>query len=241
MTELTLCIAGPWADRQDFMRQVITHPPEGRYMYLGGILADAKAKQHVKLAHGARDPDLVEAFRMAGRGLDDAALAAIDAHASVVYLQVPTPFDAQLEILRKFCGMLRDIGGFALKVESSGVAHTMDGWLELLDGSGFDLYRSVVTLVGGEREYYSCGMHVFDLPDCAVPRSLSAEIAADLMNRFNYYCFAEKPELADGHTFSLAPDAPYYRLRCVKDMRHDAEDLFHNPQGLWFLSPLQQQ
>lgn len=239
MTELTLCIPGPWADREDFMRRVITFPPAGRYMYLGGILADVAAKQHVKLAHVDRDPGLVDAFAIAGRGsLSERTLQAIEAHGSFVFLQFPTPITAQLAPIAKFVGMLRAIGGLAVKVESSGVAHEIEEWLAMLAGGAFDQYRSVVTLIGDERTYYSCGMHLFDLPDCSVPRSLSPEVAADLMNRFNVYRIAERPVLQAGHTFSVDTDAPHFRLGHAADVRHEADDLFHNPHGLWLLSPM---
>jgi hypothetical protein len=239
MPELTLCIPGPWQDREAFMRAVVTLAPAGRYMYLGGVLADVTAKQHVKVAHAPREPELAEQFAAAGRGtLSDSTLQAVAAHGSLVFVQFPAPITAALPLILKFSELLRTLGGVAVKVESSGVVHEIDAWVELIGGGAFDQYRSIVTLVGDERSYYSCGMQVFDLPDCAVPRSLSPEVAADVMNRFNLYRIVEAPEFADGHTFSVDEQSPRLRLRHVPDVRHDADDLFHNPHGLWLLSPM---
>jgi hypothetical protein len=57
------------------------------------------------------------------------------------------------------------------------------------------------------------------------------------MNRFNMYQIIEQPRLASGHTFSLDADSPVFQLDLLPDTRHEEEDLFHNPQGIWLLSP----
>jgi hypothetical protein len=105
---------------------------------------------------------------------------------------------------------MKRAGGLAVKVESSGVAHEWDRWFSLLSGSTFDAYCGAVTLIGDSDRYYSCGMHHFGLPESSLPTSIAIGEAADFMNRFNLYQIIERPELATGHTFSLAPDAPYY-------------------------------
>lgn len=238
MSDLTLCIPGPWQDRDDFMRRVITFPPEGRFMYLGGLLADVPAKEHVKVVHVGRESEVAGEFERAGRGeLSDATLQAIAAHGSFAFLQFPTPLPSQLAAIVKFCELFRAIGGIAVKIESSGIAHEFDTWLELLAGNAFDQYRSVVALAGDERSYYSCGMHLFDLPDCSVPRSMAPDVAADVMNRFNMYVLLERPRFEDGHTFSVDENSPRFRLKHVPDVRHAEDDLRHNPQGLWLVMP----
>jgi hypothetical protein len=82
-------------------------------------------------------------------------------------------------------------------------------------------------------------MHHFWLPDCQISRQTPIEEAADSMNRFNYYQISEHPTLESGHTFSLTPDSPYYRLTLVADLRHDADELFRNPNGLWTMEKVE--
>ena len=130
---------------------------------------------------------------------------------------------------------LRSAGGIAVKVETAGVAHEWARWEELLAGSLFDQYTAVVTLVGGDAYFHSCGMHNFGLPDCEVPDTLPLEEAADLMNRFNIWLLGEAPVLAEGHTFSLTTEGARYRLSCQDDLRHDPDHCFYNPHGLWRL------
>lgn len=238
MSEITLCIPGPWMDRSDFLRSVITHAPVGQFMFAGGILADVQAKDHVMATVVDHDPALRRAFDLAGqRQLDEATLAAVAAHQSVAFLFLEGDVRALRPQLIKYSELLRDLGGTAVKIDSCGVAHTWARWLELLgSGQDWDLYCAAVVLVGDDDHYYSCGMHHFGLAECAVPRTLDPADAADLMNRFNMWRIAEDPVFESGHTFSLDADAPRWRLALTEDTRHAADEGFYNPEGVWVLS-----
>jgi hypothetical protein len=236
--ELILCIPGPWEDQRDFLRQVVTLEPKGRYMFAGMILADVHARDHISLEFYAVDPQLPRAFEIAGQGkIPPEILRQIGQHSSVVYLLFPLDLPDQRERLLKFSQVVQRVGGIAVKVESSGVAHTWERWSTLLSGNPFDLYCAVVVLLGDEDVYYSCGMHHFGLPECALPRSVPIDKAAELMNQFNFWQIMERPKLGFGHTFSLSADSPHYRLTLVQDSRHSSDELFHNPHGIWHLDP----
>jgi hypothetical protein len=235
--EAIICIPGPWADRGEFLRVIIEQEPAGAFIFAGGILAHPSGKDHVPLEFCDPYSEMREAFRIAGQSrLSQPTLEAIHAHRSIAYLHFPMDWLEQRERRKKFTGVLRRAGGLAVKVESSGVAHEWDRWFSLLSGSTFDAYCSAVTLIGDSERYYSCGMHHFGLPECSLPRSIAIGEAADLMNRFNMYRIVERPQFASGHTFSLDADSPHYRLALSPDSRHDADDLFHNPHGVWNLS-----
>jgi hypothetical protein len=178
------------------------------------------------------------AFQIAGRGqILPRTIGAIARHSAVAYAHFPLAILGQQERLRKFTAPLQQAGGFAVKIESAGVAHEWDAWERLLTTPDlFDLYTGFVTLVGGEQHYYSCGMHHFDLPDTQVPRSLPDSDAAILMNQFNFYQISESPSLEVGNTFSLSAESPRYALARVEDSRHPQDHLFHNPYGLWDLA-----
>ena len=176
------------------------------------------------------------AFDLAGQGkLTDEVLDAVDGHASVVYLRLPPSLLDQRIQAAKFTRLLQSIGGAAIKVETAGVAHTWERWNQLMAGTPFDVYTAAITLVADDEYFYSCGMHNFSLPDCEVSRSLGIEVAAELMNKFNYWRLTEKPVLEDRQTFSLTSAAPRFRLLRVKDARYEAGDTFFNPRGLWRL------
>ena len=232
--EAMLCIPGPWEERREFVQRVVTHTT-GEFMFAGGILANPKAKDHVALEFCEPYEDMRRAFEIAGQGkLPQELLDQIAAHKSVVYMRFPLDVIAQRERMLTYTTLLQQLGGFAVKVESTGIAHAWDVWGQLLSSEDcFDQYRCFVVLIGDDQHFYSCGMHHFGLPDCQISREIPAEEAAETMNRFNYYQISEQPTMEPGHTFSLTPDAPYYRLALVSDDRHGPDDLFRNPTGLW--------
>jgi hypothetical protein len=235
--KLLLCIPGPWADRSDFLRQVITSEPIGQYMFAGMMLADVHEKDHLPLEFTIADPDMGTAFKIAGQGkIPEETLTKIGEHRSVVYLHFPLDIRGQRERLVKYTQLMQRLGGLAVKVESAGKAHSWERWFKLLNGSPFDLYCSAVVLIGDTNHYYSCGMHHFGLPECAVPNTVDIGEAADLMNRFNLWQIDEAQNLNTGHTFSLSADAPRYRLALQADDKHEADDAFFNSHGLWYFS-----
>jgi hypothetical protein len=235
--ELIICIPGTWKDRTDFISQTITSEPPGRFVFAAGILADITAKDHVPLDFCPADPNILKAFEIAGQGeIPPEILAQLREHSSVVYLHFPLDLPDQRERVLKFTQIIQRLGGIAVKVESAGAAHSWERWFALVSGTPFDLYCAAVILVGDKGYYYSCGMHHFGLPECEVPRSIPVGEAADLMNRFNFWQTVEKPKLSTGHTFSLTPTAPRYRLTLGPDTRHNTENPFHNPHGIWRLS-----
>jgi hypothetical protein len=234
--EMILSIPGAWKDRTDFLERIVGVEPTGRYMFAGLLLADLEEKDHVPLEFAPSEPNLANAFRIAGQGkLPSDLLYDIERHTAVAYLRFPLAIPEQLARVQKYASVLRHAGGLAVKVESTGIAHGWDRWTALLAGSPFDVYTAFVVLVGGGDHYYSCGMHHFGLPECAVPRSIPSGAAADLMNRFNFWRVIERPTLADGHTFSVAEGAPRFRMTLDPDTLHETGDPFFNEHGVWRL------
>lgn len=237
--KLIIAVPGPWQDRKELLTRIV-ESTQGAFMMAGMMLANPRAKDHIELELCEPDPNLRRAFEYAGQGrMKVETLDAIATHAQIAYLHFPLNVLGQQERLQRFTGLMRLVGGLAVKIESSGVAHEWDDWEGILTSEdAFDWYRGFVTLIRDEHHYYSCGMHHFDLPDAQVPRSLSGEAAADLLNPFNHYRILENPDLESGHTFSLAEDSPRYRLNLIADQRYPSDDLFHNEHGLWDLSPV---
>ena len=235
--ELIICIPGPWQDRKDFLLRLVALEPMGRYMFAGFILADVEAQDHVPVDFGCADDNMAAAFNYAGKGNVDAELLTrVAQHESVAYLHFPLDIVDQRERILKYTQIIQRVGGIAVKVESAGVAHSWESWFGRLSGTPFDVYCAAVALIGDESCYYSCGMHHFGLPECEVSRSIPIAESAELMNRFNFWQISERPLLSSGHTFSLTPTSPHFRLLLKNDTRHDGDSLFHNGCGIWSLS-----
>lgn len=212
-------------------------------MFLGKILAQPSAKRHVGVDFVQRAPDLEEAFRIAGQGaLPDHLIDAVRRHQSITYLQFDGRFREIRPAVIDFTRLIQQMGGIAPKIESTGIAHEWSTWFDRLQSENpFDWYRSLVVLVGDTESFFSCGMHLFGLPDVEISRQLDSTMAADLMNRFNYWRLMEAPVLNAGETFSLTSESPRFALLMRSDHRHPAGDPFRNPHGVWRLEPRSEQ
>jgi len=232
-SKIIIGVPGTWATRTDIVTSIAQR--SGGFIFAGLVIMDTTTKQGLTLEIYEYDVQLHEAFRIAGGGrISDSDIAAIAQHRHTLYcLSSEVSLEAAVQMLKVGVALL-EAGGLAVKVESSGVAHSAARWRELAASKQiFDVYTAFVTLIGGRDCFYSCGMHAFGLPDAAVPRDMDAQAAAQLLNVFNHYLVAERPSLADGHTFSVSADAPRFRLRRTACDTYEPEHAFHNPHGMW--------
>jgi len=238
---IILGIPGKWPTRSDLVR-AIAEFSEG-YLFAGNVLMNVKSQASWTVDVYEHDPKLRRAFEVAGQGLiDEPMLDQIGLHTQTLYVIGEEaglePARAMLDVGRA----LLDAGGLAVKVESCGTAHDAKTWRSLAETAALppSLYRALVVLVGkGSRDvFYSCGMHHFGLPDTTVDASVGPDDAATVMNRFNVYQMSESPTLRAGHTFSVAADAPRYRLEQRPCEQFPEGDPFHNPDGYWHLTPI---
>lgn len=232
-------VPGPWKERRDLL-QALLGAHEGAYLLAGLVFMEVATKVCCQVDWYEHDDELRNAFTVAGQGkLSDALLDAVGAHESTVYLIFDDAGYETARVAARFAGALLRAGGIAVKVESAGVAHSPERWLEACDSEkAWDIYTLFVVLVGGEDRYYSCGMQNFALPDTQVPASLGTTVGAELLNFFNMYQLVETPDLVDGHTFSLGENAPRFRLR-REPYDSSYEEPLYNPNGLWVLTPVE--
>jgi len=182
------------------------------------------------------DPRMRRAFWAAGPHWRDTPEAeAIDEHKSVVYLVGNGGSQDAAEAMMRCAAALLKAGGLGVKVESAGVAHTPQAWLEYVETLHlFSAFDALVVYVTGEQTY-SCGMHNLGLPD-AITDGVGPAGAADLLRTFNRYQFVESPELFDDQTFSEDAEATVYRLRQEQSVDYGDGSLFSNPYGCWRLT-----
>ena len=239
---MIFCVPGPWQDRSDFVRRVVVLDPDGRYIFDGEVLGDVRHQDVVKVQFLGRHPRMLEAFRAASRGdLPPQVEQEIAAHRSSIYLQFPMNFMAERPRVLKYTRLLKRLGGFAIKIESSGVGHSWQRWFRLVSSENeFDWYCAIVMLLAEEIYYYSCGMHHFGLADSAVEKRLEVMEAANLLNKFNYWRVIEPRELRSGESFSLNESSRAFRLQLKPDEVNPEDDLFYNPYGVWHLDLMEQ-
>lgn len=239
MSGVTLWIPGPWKDQSEFVKAIAA--TDDGVVAAGGMMVEDAHKQHAMFALRERDDRLTrEMFIGSGRSLDDATLAAIDAHKSIAEITVLDTGAGLEDRLGVFTRAVRAAGGIAVKVHYSGLAHGWDRWEgQLQSESPAGLFRLLVVQVPDPEAGYvsSFGMKQFSLSDAAV-EGIGGDIdTAWALFEFNVYLRDEQPHLGDGHTFSRADeDAALYRLAHTADRRYPEGHPYLNPHGVWHLA-----
>lgn len=231
-----LCIPGFWETRADFISALIE--AETGYLFAGGVLMEMKSQIGFRAHHEGPDDRMSSAFRAAGpHWRDTVEMAAIGHHKSVVYLTDEGGSRPRIEALMVAAAALIKAGGLGVKVESSGLAHSPDQWLDLAASIHLlSAYRAFVVTVGGDAPY-TCGMQNFGMKDVRMPQGVPN--AAKLASLFTWYLFSEEPDILPGHTFSAAPDASKFRVEEAMPIEYPSGSLFANEFGTWQLVPME--
>jgi hypothetical protein len=230
-------IPGRWPNRSDIVTSIASR--SGGYLFAGMAMVKIGTKDGFKLTVCERDPNLKNAFSIAGRGrLTDEDLEAVGSHTFTLYLGTE---GGSVEVAKKLlhaAHALLKSGGLAVKIESTGTAHRAEQWEEYCAHDHVvSLLHAYVTYIGGNGAYYSCGMHNLGHPDAVVEADIPPNDAAKLLHTFVGYLLVENPTLKDRETFSVDAGAPRYRLFHQRCTMYEAGDLFHNPFGVWKLIP----
>lgn len=144
--------------------------------------------------------------------------------------------DAAQTMMRAGAAILQ-AGGAGVFNDNSGLAHGRDLWLQMADdGSPDALSYAFVSIVGGEREVWTMGMHVLGLPEIVMSRS---EIDADtetVVEVVRYICSGEK-SFGEGHIIA-DESGPRYQAAAAPTDEQFAGTPMHNPFGRLRLSSL---
>jgi len=237
LPQTILCVPGRWPTRGELVTAIASK--SGGYLFAGMILMHIDTQDQFTLDLCGHDDRLRQAFSVAGRGrFTDSELANIEKHTFCLYLVGEGGSVRSAEKFMKAAKALLDCGGLGVKVESAGTAHSSSGWRDLCnDRSLVAMLNAFVIYVGGDGQFYSCGMHNLGLPDCAVEADVDPSVAAKLIHTFLLYLLAEKPTIKTGQTFSADADSARYRLTMEKCSQFPKDDPFHNPFGIWTMVP----
>jgi hypothetical protein len=184
-------IPGRWPNRSDIVTSIASR--SGGYLFAGMVMMKIGTKDGFTLEIYDRDPNLKNAFSIAGRGrLTDEDLDAIDSHTFTLYVVADGgSVDAAKRLMHAANGLVK-AGGLAVKVESTGVAHRADQWAEFCSHDHLvNLLQAYVTYIGGNGVYYSCGMHNLGHPDALVEAGIPPNDAAKLLHTFASYMLVE--------------------------------------------------
>ena len=231
--EIVLCIPGPWENRSEFVERIVKD--SGGYIFAGMILMNIETQESFELEFEGVDERMSAAFEAAGHHWKDTPeMELIASHKSVVYLiSKGGSLEAAHSIMEAANGLLK-AGGFAVKVESTGLAHPPADWAEQCKYNYLFKSHSSYVVYITDKETYSCGMHNFGLPD-AIVLSDESDNPAELLRVFTHYLLSESPQINDGQTFSVDSNAPGYRIVESECIDYGEDSLFNNPFGMWRL------
>jgi len=233
--ELIVCIPGPWKDRADFLTLLNNHEPKGRYLGVIGMLVDAKERDHVVMDFRPYDGNLAHAFYVAGQGkLNNALVEELNTHKNCVYLHFSCDVQTQRMQLIKFTSLIRDLGGYAIKVEPAGPVNEWGPWLSGLPAQNVVFLCNLVVMLSRDTDYYfSCGMRYFGLPDVEIPVEIAPADVMELLGQFNSWQIDSRPHLEDGLTYGVTPESQFYYIEAHSDHRYGDQADFANPCGIW--------
>lgn len=237
LPKVVVGIPGRWPGRSDIVTSIASN--SGGYLFAGAVLMHIESQWSCSLEIYDHDPAMRHAFEVASAGtIPEAELTAIAQHTHTLYLVANGgSFETGRELMRAAKALL-DCGGIAVKIESTGVAHSAERWIELTDNElPHAVMWAFVTYIGDSGEYYSCGMHNLGFRDVVVTADIEPDDAASLIDQFLQYIVFEELTILDNQTFALDKNAPRYQVTKSPCTMFPPDDLFHNPYGVWELVP----
>ncbi len=205
------------------------------YLFMGRIFQSTATNETCQISISAKSNDVGEFAKQ--DKISHRTLEKVNRCPQIVYLTSTEAGYQTCLMMNKFAKVFLNIGGAAVNIESSAIAHESSVWLDRYNSQdAFDIYSLYVGLVEGNNSYFSCGMHNFGKADVSIPIGEDIGLAIYVMNVFNYYRLTESPILQDGHTFRPDIESPSYQLQLVEDNEYEASSLQHNSLGRWHLN-----
>ena len=240
MVQTVLCIPGVWSSREALVGALLERHG-GRLMVMGSSIVDSTTGLTVEFQTEPKISTLENSFRAAAiySEMDETDFSALGTHRLCVFLthqHTGTLTDAARMLVMG--QVFLECGGLAVKVESSGKAHSESEWMSYDPLDAEDLFWAYVVLAGTPNCWYSCGMHNLGKPDVSLSGVGDSEQAARLVDSLTRYLLLDEPDLKPGETFGMGPEEPAYKLDTRPCEAFSAEDAYHNPFGLWHMEPV---
>ncbi|MGE0792388.1 MAG: hypothetical protein AB7S26_42330 [Sandaracinaceae bacterium] len=224
-----LLVPGPWRSTDELVR----------LLQANGFSCTVDTPRAGEIGVGlVEDDQLVEGFRRGRRGfLPEDVVAAVAACPTAALLEIARRFDEVPHDTARLARVLREAGGVAVRMESSGAASEWEPWIADLElAEPMALCRCALLYVAGPGRVSTVGMHCFDLPDAEI---LIGDVQEDVacLEMFQAFQLHDGPVLASGHTFRPSEDVERRVLERWPDGLHASRDGRYNPFGVWRMLP----
>jgi hypothetical protein len=222
---IDLRIPGTWSHP----RELIERLPAGCRLTPEALILPDKARVDVGFLDA--DDQFAEIFRTSCRQpATGDELATVDGYTVNVVLSGPGGSMESARTMMQAAAALVRAGGAGVFIDNSGLAHGGRHWLELTEDGGPDaLSFAFVTIVRGDTEVWTMGMHVLGLRDIMMRRTDIETHGFDIIEVIRYLTRGEKP-VDHGHVLADL-NGPQFQAIAQDSPEGLAASPMHNPFG----------
>jgi hypothetical protein len=222
---IALRIPGLWSHPRQLMERL----PDG-YRLTGDALV---LPDGTEIGFGAApaDDQFAQIFRSSCRQpATDEELATVNRYTVNVFLSGPSgSLDAARTMMQAAAAVIQ-AGGAGVFIDNSGLAHGGQDWCDLTADGGSDaLSFAFVTIVGGQQDVWTMGMHVLGLRDIVMKRVDVEQGGFDIVDVIRYLAHGDKP-MEDGHIIADL-EGPRFQAFAMDSDGKLAGGPMHNPFG----------
>jgi hypothetical protein len=225
----TLRIPGAWSQPRDLLERM----PAGFQLTAETLVLPGGGE--FELTAIPPDEQFFEIFKSScRRPATDEELAIVARYTVNIALSGPGgSLDAARAMMQAGAAIVQ-AGGAGVFIDNSALAHGGGDWIAMADdGSPDALSFAFVSVVGGEREISTMGMHVLGFPDLVMRRADGdAETIVELIR---YVAAGEKP-IGDGHLLADDRGVPRFRVAAMPGDERTVPSAMKNPFGRWRLT-----
>jgi len=222
--QTTLRIPGAWTHP----RELLDHMPDGfRLTNESLVLPDG---EEIDLTLIPRDEQFGAIFSSScRRPATDEELAIVGRYTVNIALIGPGGSMAAARAMMQAGAAIVRAGGAGVFIDNSALAHGGRDWIEMADdGSADALSFAFVSIVRGQRELWTMGMHVLGFPDIILSRG--DDDRETIVELIRYVAAGAKP-IGDGHVLADKSGMPRFRVTAMSGDERTVGGPRHNPFG----------
>jgi len=223
--ETTLRIPGAWADPGELLQRM----PEGFLLTQEKLILPDGGE--VEFFPMPPDDQFAGIFRSSCRRLAaDDEMKIVDRYSVNIGLAGPGgSLDAARRMMQAGAAIVR-AGGAGVFIDNSVLAHGGGDWLDYTEDASPDAVSfAFVSIVAGEREVWTMGMHVLGHPEVVMRKSDLDEDDEMIIELIRYIAAGEKP-IGEGHYLGDEQSLRFI-TKAAEDNTMTAGSPLHNPFG----------
>ena len=223
--EVVLRIPGAWSHPRELVESL---PPGCRLTRVALILSDGTQMEFNPLPP---DDQFAEIFRSSCRQpMAEEELEKVAGYTVIVCLSGPGgSLEAAGKMMEAGAAIVR-AGAAGVFIDNCGLAHGGQHWLAMTEDASPDAVSfAFVSIIRGDTEVWTMGLHVLGLRDVVMQRADVEEHGFDIVEVVRYLARGDKP-VADGHVIADL-NGPCFQAFAAETPTKTAGSPMHNPFG----------